>query len=215
MFVFGEVQDPLAETVRLVEDVVRGQIIEIVSFTTSLRTLTGSLADLYVGKKIQVTRARLLTHLRSSRFLSAEDLIFLIRDDRGKVNRLRTYLSWKDVRKRAKEEEEGDDVDVEEAGRQSPSDWSGYVLMLECGGLEKAAPKGRRAMPKLPWELLTPFSDFVRGLPSRQSRSGLEEEEEEDEDEMQAYQDSMQRLRVSLVSKRTGFGVVHGLSTHG
>ena len=32
MFVFGEVQDPLPETVRLVEDVVRGQIIEIVSF---------------------------------------------------------------------------------------------------------------------------------------------------------------------------------------
>jgi len=91
MFVFGEVQDPLPETVRLVEDIVRGQIIEI------------------------VTRARLLTHLRSSRFLSSEDLIFLIRDDRGKVNRLRTYLSWKDVRKKAKEDEEGD-LDVDDAG---------------------------------------------------------------------------------------------------
>lgn len=31
MFVFGEVQEPLAETVKLVEDIVRGQIIEIVS----------------------------------------------------------------------------------------------------------------------------------------------------------------------------------------
>lgn len=31
MFVFGEVQEPLPETVKLVEDVVRGQIIEIVS----------------------------------------------------------------------------------------------------------------------------------------------------------------------------------------
>ena len=68
----------------------------------------------------QVSRARLLTQLRSSRFLSPEDLIFLIRDDRGKVNRLRTYLSWKEVRKRAKEDEEGGDVDVEEAG-VSPS----------------------------------------------------------------------------------------------
>lgn len=98
MFVFGEVQDPLPETVRLVEDIVRGQIIEI------------------------VTRARLLTHLRSSRYLSAEDLIFLIRDDRGKVNRLRTYLSWKDVRKKAKEDDEGGDVDVDEAGKcEAPS----------------------------------------------------------------------------------------------
>lgn len=30
MFVFGEVQTPLPETVKLVEDIVRGQIIEIV-----------------------------------------------------------------------------------------------------------------------------------------------------------------------------------------
>ena len=151
MFVFGEVQDPLPETVRLVEDIVRGQIIEI------------------------VTRARLLSHLRSSRFLTAEDLIFLIRDDRGKVNRLRTYLSWKDVRKRAKEDEDGD-VDVEDA--------------------DKAAPKGRRTMVKLPWELLTPFGDFLKTLPSSQTR--VDEDEEEDEDELQAYQDSMQRLKVRL-----------------
>ena len=30
MFVFGEVQDPTTETVNLVEDIVRGQIIELV-----------------------------------------------------------------------------------------------------------------------------------------------------------------------------------------
>ena len=35
--------------------------------------------------------------------MSAEDLIFLIRHDRAKVNRLRTYLSWKEVRKHAKD----------------------------------------------------------------------------------------------------------------
>jgi hypothetical protein len=39
MFVFGEVQEPLPETVKLVEDVVRGQVIEIVclSFDTDTR----------------------------------------------------------------------------------------------------------------------------------------------------------------------------------
>ncbi|KAL0243695.1 hypothetical protein I308_105665 [Cryptococcus tetragattii IND107] len=147
MFVFGEVQTPLPETVKLVEDIVRGQIIEI------------------------VTRARLLTHLRSSRFLSAEDLIFLIRDDRGKVNRLRTYLSWKDVRKRAKEEAEraGEDIDLDVD--------------------EDKAMKGRKQMVKLPWELLTPFTSFLRSMP------GKEEEDEEDDDELQAHEDSMQRLR--------------------
>lgn len=45
----------------------------------------------------------MLASRRGARYLSAEDLIFLIRHDRAKVNRLRTYLSWKDVRKHAKD----------------------------------------------------------------------------------------------------------------
>jgi transcription initiation protein SPT3 len=52
--------------------------------------------------------------------LSADDVIFLIRDDRGKVNRLRTYLSWKDVRKKAKDDESGEagaEVEVDDAGK--------------------------------------------------------------------------------------------------
>jgi transcription initiation protein SPT3 len=48
-------------------------------------------------------QARALASKRGLRFLTAEDLIFLIRHDRAKVNRLRTYLSWKDVRKHAKD----------------------------------------------------------------------------------------------------------------
>ena len=37
MFVFGEVQDPLPETVNLVEDIVRSQIIELVSSELVIR----------------------------------------------------------------------------------------------------------------------------------------------------------------------------------
>ena len=40
---------------------------------------------------------------RGSRYLAPEDLIFLIRHDRPKVNRLKTFLSWKDVRKNVKD----------------------------------------------------------------------------------------------------------------
>lgn len=126
-----------------------------------------------------MTRARLLTHIRSSRYLSSEDLIFLIRNDRGKVNRLRTYLTWKDVRKRAKEESSGDPLEIEDEDKQ----------------LAK-----RKEMVKLPWEVLTPFQDLLKTMPSN-------EDEEQDEDEMQAYQDSMQRLRVrpilALADNRT------------
>lgn len=57
----------------------------------------------------------MLATRRGARYLSAEDLIFLIRHDRAKVNRLRTYLSWKDVRKHAKDSggDGGGGVEVE------------------------------------------------------------------------------------------------------
>ena len=54
-------------------------------------------------RRCQIVQARNLASRRGARYLSAEDLIFLIRHDRAKVNRLRTYLSWKDVRKHAKD----------------------------------------------------------------------------------------------------------------
>lgn len=63
---------------------------------------------------------------------------------------------------------------------------------------EKSTAKGRKTMVKLPWELFTPFSDFLRTIPNAQN-TNREDDEEEDEDEMQAHQDSMQRLRVSSV----------------
>lgn len=52
---------------------------------------------------LKILQARALATRRGARYVSAEDLIFLIRHDRAKVNRLRTYLSWKDVRKHAKD----------------------------------------------------------------------------------------------------------------
>lgn len=108
MFVFGEVQDPNPDTVNLVEDIVRSQLIELVGLTPLLTCqMTDTLS--------QIVQARALATRRGARYLSAEDLIFLIRHDRGKVNRLRTYLSWKDVRKHAKDSggDGGGGVEVE------------------------------------------------------------------------------------------------------
>ncbi|KAI9245093.1 hypothetical protein BDA99DRAFT_448073, partial [Phascolomyces articulosus] len=105
---------------------------------------------------------------RNSRFLNAEDLIFLIRHDRAKVNRLRSFLSWKDVRKNAKDAS-GDQVEdvVEETNTGKPS----------------------RSIIKLPWELVNQFTDVIV------KSSNPDGEEEEDEDELEAYNDSIQRLR--------------------
>jgi transcription initiation protein SPT3 len=53
-------------------------------------------------------------------------MIFLIRYDRGKVNRLRTYLSWKDVRKNAKDsggDAAGAGADVADGGEDAGRYW--------------------------------------------------------------------------------------------
>ncbi|KZT05586.1 TFIID-18kDa-domain-containing protein [Laetiporus sulphureus 93-53] len=146
MFVFGEVQDPNPETVNLVEDIIRSQLIEL------------------------IVQARMLATRRGARYLSAEDLIFLIRHDRAKVNRLRTYLSWKDVRKHAKDSggDGGGGVEVE---------------TLEDGADDKLTAKAQKITIKLPWEIMTIYSDV------------LQTDDEEDEDDIEAHEASIQRLK--------------------
>lgn len=151
MFVFGEVQDPNMETINLVEDIVRSQIIEL------------------------IVQARALATRRGARYLSAEDLIFLIRHDRGKVNRLRTYLSWKDVRKHAKDSggDGGGGVEVE---------------TLEDGADDKLTAKAQKITIKLPWEITTIYSEVLKN-------SGHQSDDEEDEDDIEAHEASIQRLK--------------------
>jgi transcription initiation protein SPT3 len=60
MFVFGEVSDPLDETSLLVEEITRSQVMETVS------------------------QAIQHSNKRGNKFLSPEDLIFLLRFDRAK-----------------------------------------------------------------------------------------------------------------------------------
>lgn len=66
----------------------------------------------------QVQQARTQAARRGARHLSVEDLIFLLRHDREKLHRVRTYLSWKDVRKKVKDSEGADEEldNMEEAG---------------------------------------------------------------------------------------------------
>ncbi|KAI8640098.1 transcription initiation factor IID, 18kD subunit-domain-containing protein [Parasitella parasitica] len=143
MFVFGEVADPLQEATLLVEDIVRSQVIEI------------------------IIQAAAQANRRNSRYLNAEDLIFLMRHDRAKVNRLRSFLSWKDVRKNAKDASSDQVEDVVE---------------------ETNTGKIHRSIIKLPWELVNQFSDVI-------TKSMNGDDESEDEDELEAYNDSIQRLK--------------------
>ena len=82
---------------------------------------------------VQILQARALASRRGARHLSAEDLIFLIRHDRAKVNRLRTYLSWKDVRKHAKDSDggAGGGVEVEQLEDGADGAWLRSFALLQ------------------------------------------------------------------------------------
>ncbi|KAJ2842355.1 Transcription initiation protein spt3, partial [Coemansia erecta] len=141
MFVFGEVQDPLIETTMLIEDIVRSQVIEIIVLAAA-----------------QAQR-------RGSRFMAAEDFIFLIRHDRTKVMRLREYLSWKDVRKRVREREEAGDEIIDDPNADKPD-------------------KLAKVNIRLSWELAHSFSENM-----------CDDDDDDDEGMLDAQSDSLKRLR--------------------
>lgn len=127
---------------------------------------------------LKLTRSTALATRRGSRSISTDDLIFLIRHDKAKVSRLRTFLSWKDVRKNVKDSDDkggGDAADFAAA-----DDAAGVV----AGPQDVAAkPKNKRAKVGLAWD---PNSFFSVQVPER-------EDEEDEEEEEQNYA-TLQRL---------------------
>ena len=100
-----------------------------------------------------------------------DDLIFLIRHDRAKVNRLRTYLSWKDVRKKAREDgkDDGQDVEVEDLAQ----------------GPEGAMKTRKKARVRLPWDVSNMFPEAIP-----------EGDSDEDEEAVEANAADLERLKV-------------------
>ncbi|ORY55312.1 transcription initiation factor IID, 18kD subunit-domain-containing protein [Leucosporidium creatinivorum] len=131
------------EVVQYLEDVVRAQLGEVVQ------------------------QARTQAARRGARHLGVEDLIFLVRHDREKLNRIRTYLSWKDVRKKVKDsegaDEELDNMEGEPADRTL---------------------KASKMQVQIPWDVTNMFGDFLS-----------EETDGADDEEVEAYEDSKKRLR--------------------
>ncbi|CCC67753.1 hypothetical protein NCAS_0A11950 [Naumovozyma castellii] len=165
MFVSGETNDPPIETTSLIEDIVRGQVIEIL---------------------LQANRT---AHSRGSKSILPEDVIFLIRHDKAKVNRLRTYLSWKDLRKNAKDQDAtagatatvgsgntGDDEEMKKSSEKDEKDGSNMM-------------KVKKSQIKLPWELQFMFSE--------QPLENNDDENDLDEDERDANIATVKRLKMA------------------
>ncbi|EDO18183.1 hypothetical protein Kpol_543p12 [Vanderwaltozyma polyspora DSM 70294] len=163
MFVSGETNDPPVETTSLIEDIVRGQVIEIL---------------LQSNKTAQT---------RGSKSMLPEDIIFLIRHDKAKVTRLRTYLSWKDLRKNAKDQDSsaqtgggagGAGVEDEVKGDGDKEDKDGAAVM-----------KVKKSKIKLPWELQFMFNE--------QALENNDDENDMDEDEREANIATLKRLKMA------------------
>ncbi|KAL2823362.1 transcription initiation factor IID, 18kD subunit-domain-containing protein [Aspergillus cavernicola] len=156
MFVSGETAEASVETTTLIEDIVRQQVVEILSRSTTLATRRGV------------------------RAISTDDLIFLIRHDKAKVSRLKTFLSWKDVRKNVKDSDDkggGDAADF--AGADDPM--AGGVV---AGPQDVASkPKNKRARVGLAWDVNSFYSIQVP-----------ERDDEEDEEEEEQNYATLQRL---------------------
>ncbi|KAJ4300219.1 Transcription initiation protein spt3 [Collariella sp. IMI 366227] len=148
MYVSGETAEPSVETTGIIEDIVRQQVIEILRSCTELAARRGS------------------------RAITINDLIFQIRDDAPKVSRLRSFLSWKDVRKNVKDsDDKGGEADLGVG-----EDPVGGVVA--GGPIDDTAKRNKKAKPA---------SFFPAEVPER------DDEEDEVEEEMNHI--TMQRLR--------------------
>ncbi|KAG5950658.1 hypothetical protein E4U53_004628 [Claviceps sorghi] len=153
MYVSGETGEPSVETTSIIEDIVRQQVIELLRNCTELASRRGS------------------------KSISTTDLIFQIRHDQAKVSRLRTFLSWKDVRKNVKDsDDKGADADLGAA--------AGDEGVVPGAPVDEAAKKNKKAKVGLPWE---PASFYSVEVPER------DDEEDEEEEEMNYI--TLQRLR--------------------
>ncbi|EGV66354.1 Transcription initiation protein spt3 [Yamadazyma tenuis] len=158
MFVSGESNDQPVETTSLIEDIVRSQVIDIL--VESSRTANS----------------------RGTRSIAPEDVIFMIRHDKAKVNRLRTYLSWKDVRKNAKDQEGGGTESlIENEAAAGPT--------TQAQDSSKMLTKYKKSKIRLPWELQFMFSEQHLETP--------EEAEQVDDDEKAATLASLKRLKMA------------------
>lgn len=168
MFVSGETNEPPERTTDLIEDIVRDQVVAL------------------------MLQAQRTTQSRGQRSILPEDLIFLIRHDKAKVNRLRTYLSWKDVRKNAKDQENGDITAAATGGGDLLEDAATAGGVSGAAGVDNKLLAARQKKSlKLPWELEFMFSE----QPLQGGLNGSLDDENVDEEEREAVLAQIKRLR--------------------
>ncbi|KAF2712615.1 TFIID-18kDa-domain-containing protein [Pleomassaria siparia CBS 279.74] len=162
LFIAGETTEPSITTTHLIERIVQHQVIEI------------------------FTRASALATRRGTRYITNEDIIFIVRHDAAKVSRLRTFLAWKDVRKNLKDDD--DKANPEAVDITAPE--NNPAAVEEAGTTNAAAAGAKKSKKKsaLPWDVSSFFSVQVPELGG---------EDDEDDDGEGADDETRRRLRIN------------------
>lgn len=153
MFVSGATTDPPMATLSLVEDIVRAQVVELVS------------------------QGMALARRRGVRAINVEDVMFLLRHDVAKVKRLANYLSWKDLRKNAREQ------DGNSGGGVDGTDLIEDETEVATGDAGKKFNRPKKV--GMPWKLQNMFS-----IPAVD-----DDDQESDDEDSEANQAIAERLK--------------------
>lgn len=146
MFVSGEPDDASIETTTLIEKIVQDQVKEM------------------------LTRATELAKRGGQRSIGVEHMVFLIRHDTEKVSRLKMFLSWKDVRRNARDsDDKGGEADVPEDPGAAAGGGGGVGPDL--------VKKNKRAKIILPWDIPSFYAEQV---PEREDEEDYEELENDE-----------------------------------
>lgn len=150
MYVFTLIKQPDPNLVQFVQDAVRHHLVKLV-----------------IAAKLQSTRSSsrssskpLISSSSNPPPIQVDDLLFVLRDDASKVERLKSYLGWKDVRKKTRAEPTGPSATTADED--------------EIDGIEEP-DKNLKVVGKsrinLKWELGDPWLEYLVAVESSSSSS--------------------------------------------
>ncbi|KAL9082907.1 MAG: hypothetical protein Q9159_006108 [Coniocarpon cinnabarinum] len=132
MFVSGETAEPSTDTIAVIEQIVQEQVKEV------------------------LRRGTEIAHRMGQRAISIDILLLVIRENKAKCDRVRNFLSWKDVRKNVKDNDNDKGDEMALADPADPSNPTNPQEMAARGG-----GKHRKAKIKLPWDVHTFYAHVI------------------------------------------------------
>ncbi|GAA5941830.1 transcriptional regulator SPT3 [Sporobolomyces koalae] len=150
LYVFTMIDNPASAVVQFIQDVVRHELVHLV-----------------MQARLQSSRVRPV-----AQGIQVEDMLFLVRNDVAKLQRLESYLGWKDVRKRTKPESTCSSAGITiaagcgaaAAGTADEDDMvEGIAQQDEPLASSSSSSSSNTVLPKqnLPWHLDHPWNEFV------------------------------------------------------